>query len=99
MEQNGTAPGDSFGTLKKNIADTLERAANSLGKETETGNAPGPYSQQASRWLLHSADYVRELDIKKADLELRNQIRSHPGQSILIGLVTGVLVGIWLRRR
>ncbi len=90
--------GNSLNTLKRTIAEKLEKAAISLGKRTEAGRDPGPYNRQVSEWLHHSAEYVRELDIKKADLELRNRIRTHPGKSILAGLTAGLLIGLWLRR-
>jgi hypothetical protein len=99
MEHSAATPGNSFNTLKKTIAEKLEQAAGSLGRQTETGRVLGPYGRQASEWLRHSAEYVRELDLKKADLELRGRIRAHPGQSVLVGLMAGFFVGLWLRRR
>ncbi len=100
MENNGaTESGNSFNNVKRSIAEKLEQAAVSLGKQSEGSHALGPYSQQASQWLHQSADYVRDFDIKKADMELRHQIRTHPGKSLLIGVGVGVLVGLLLRRR
>ncbi len=99
MELNGISPGNSFNALKNTIAEKLERAADSLGRESESGEVPGSYCLSASEWLRHSAEYVRELDLKKADLELRYRIRAHPAQSIVIALTAGVLTGLWLRRR
>jgi ElaB/YqjD/DUF883 family membrane-anchored ribosome-binding protein len=99
MEKSTTGSGNSFNTIKHNIAEKLEKAADSLGRQTEGGHALGPCSQQASQWLHQSADYVREFDIKEADMKLRNQIRTHPGQSLLIGVGVGVLLGLMLRRR
>jgi ElaB/YqjD/DUF883 family membrane-anchored ribosome-binding protein len=100
METNsGTEPGNSFNNVKQTIAEKLELAAISLGGQSESGHGPGPYCQQASQWLHQSADYVREFDIKRADAELRNQIRMHPGKSLLIGVGVGMLLGLLLRRR
>ncbi|MBP1624697.1 MAG: uncharacterized protein H6Q07_2717, partial [Acidobacteria bacterium] len=70
-----------------------------LGGRTEQGSALGPYGQQASEWLHQSAGYIRNFDIERADRNLRNQIRSHPGRSMLIGLAAGLLVGMMVRRR
>ena len=99
MENSGAESGRSFATFKENIAEKLERAACSLERQAESGQAMGPYSRQASEWLHHSARYVRAFDIKQADADLRNQIRTHPGKSILIGLAAGAVVGYMFRRR
>jgi ElaB/YqjD/DUF883 family membrane-anchored ribosome-binding protein len=96
---SGTESCDPFNNVKQTIAEKLERAAASLGRQSEGGRVLGPYSQQASQWLHQSADYVREFDVKKADTELRNQIRTHPGKSLLIGVGAGMLLGLLLRRR
>jgi len=92
-------PGNSFNNLKKSIAEKLDQAAGSLGRQTEGSPVLGPCGQQASEWLHCSAEYVRELDVQKADLELRRQIGAHPGRSILISLTAGLLAGLWLRGR
>ena len=96
--ESGTLQGSSFNVLKESIAEKLEQAAGSLG-QSAGGSALGPYSQQASEWLHQSAAYVRDFDIKRADTHLRNQIRTYPGRSMLIGLAAGILIGCWLRRR
>jgi hypothetical protein len=97
MEQR--VSGNTFDNVKRAVAEKLEQAACSLGGQTEEGTVLGPYSRQASEWLHHSAEYVRDFDIKRADMELRNQIRSHPGRSMLVGLGAGILVGFFIRRR
>ena len=100
MENNsGTETGSSFNSVKQTIAEKLDQAAVSLGGQSEGGQVLGPYSQQASEWLHQSANYVREFDIKNADAKLRNQIRTHPGKSLLIGVGVGMLLGLLLRRR
>ena len=100
MENNsGIESGNSFNHIKQTIAEKLDRAAISLGRQSEGSPILGPYNQQASELLHQSADYVREFDIKKADTELRNQIRMHPGKSLLIGIGAGFLLGLLVRRR
>jgi len=99
MEQSGTRSGNSFNTVKQSIAEKLERAAGSLGRQTDEGAVLGPYGRQASAWLHHSAAYVRDFDLERANTQLRNQIRTYPGRSMLIGLAAGVMVGLLLRRR
>jgi hypothetical protein len=88
----------SFDAFKESIAEKLDRAAGSIQRQTESSQSLGPYSQHASEWLHHSAQYVREFDIQQADLDLRRQIRTHPGKSLLIGLAAGLVVGILVRR-
>lgn len=97
--ESGIKSGNSFNNIKESIAERLERAAGSLGRQTEEGSALGPYSRHASEWLNQSAAYVRDFDIKRVDTQLRNQIRAYPGRSMLIGLAAGILVGLWIRRR
>ncbi len=100
MEEGGTRSGNSFNAVKESIADKLERAAGSLSRPAEEGSgALGPYSQQASEWLHQSAEYVRNFDIKRADMQIRNQVRTYPGRTLLISLAAGMLVGYWIRRR
>ncbi len=97
--ESGIKSGNSFSAVKESIAEKLERAAGSLGRQSEEGSPLGPYSQQASEWLHQSAAYVRNFDIKRADMQLRNQIRAYPGRSMLVGFAAGILIGYWIRRR
>ena len=99
MQSSEITPGNSFNTFKKSIAEKLDQAAGSLRRQTDGSRALGPCGQQASEWLHYSAEYVRELDLQKTDLELRKRIGEHPGRSILIGLTAGLLAGLWLRGR
>ena len=99
MQQSGATSGNSFNSVKQSIAERLERAACSLKGQPEQGSALGPYSRQASEWLHQSAEYVKDFDLQRADMQLRNQIRTYPGRSVLIGLGAGMLVGMWIRRR
>jgi ElaB/YqjD/DUF883 family membrane-anchored ribosome-binding protein len=99
MEQNESIIGGSLKTLKTVIADKLEQAAETFEAPDASEPEEETCNRQASEWLRRSAAYVREWDVQKADLKLRNRIQAHPGQSILIGLTAGVLVGLWLNRR
>lgn len=98
MDDSGIRSGNPLNGVKESLAEKLDWAAGALGG-TEEGGALGPYSQQASEWLHHSADYIRNFDIKRADMQLREQIRNNPGRSMLIGLAAGFLVGLLIRRR
>jgi hypothetical protein len=99
MENGGTESSRSFAAFKETIAEKLDRAAGSLGRQSETGQASGPYSRQASEWLHQSAQYIRAFDMKRADADLKNQISLHPGKSVLISLAAGFALGFMLRRR
>ena len=99
MEGNGSMSGNSFNIFKETIAEKLHRAAGSLEGQAGEGSVLGPYSHQASQWLHHSADYVKNFDVHRADMQIRNQIRTYPGRSMLISLAAGILVGVWIRRR
>lgn len=99
MERNGPMSGNSFSTFKENIAERLHRAAGSLARQTGEESVFWPCSRQASEWLHHSAEYVKNFDVQRADEQIRNQIRTYPGRSMLVCLAAGILVGLWIRRR
>ena len=54
---------------------------------------------QAADWLDRSADYVRDFDPQQVKTDVENQVRRHPGRSLLIAGAAGLLLGALLRRR
>ncbi len=84
------------------IADTLQSVAEGLGEKAADQDAPSEiaqYGKQASEWMNHSAEYVRQFDYKQADAGVRKYVRQHPGQSLLIAGGVGLIIGAILRRR
>jgi len=57
------------------------------------------YGKQASEWLDHSAEYVRQFDYKQANAGLREYVGQSPGRSLLIAGAVGLVIGAILRRR
>ncbi len=102
MDETTASSSSTFDKVKNTIADKIHEAADSIRRKSESPDAPSPlgnYGKQASSLLDKSAQYVREFDIKKADDQMKAQIRNNPGRSLLIALGAGLLIGIWLKRR
>jgi hypothetical protein len=92
----------TFHNIKNTVADKIHEAADSIRRKSDSPDAPAvlsTYGMQASTLLDRSAECIREFDIKQADTQIQEQIRSNPGRSLLIALGAGLLIGIWLRRR
>jgi ElaB/YqjD/DUF883 family membrane-anchored ribosome-binding protein len=93
---------NGFENVKNSIADTLHTAADALGaKSSEKDTQPGlaKFGKQASERLDQSAEYIRKLDCKPADVKIRDFIRQRPGRSLLIAGTVGLIIGALVRRR
>lgn len=91
-----------FERMKNVIADTLHSAAEGLGEKTADQDAQSDmtqYGKQASEWLDHSAEYVRQFDYTQADVRVREYVRQNPGRSLLIAGGVGLMIGTIVRRR
>lgn len=96
----------TFDQIKTTVAEKLHTAADTLHEKTsrQTGSAGAGeslsgYGRQAADWLDRSADYIEELDPQQVKTDLENQVRRHPGRSLLIAGAAGLLLGVLLRRR
>ena len=93
---------NGFERMKDVIADTLQSVAGGLNEKTADMDAQSgmtQYGKQASEWMEHSAEYVRQFDYKEADAGVRAYIRQNPGRSLLIAGGVGLMLGAILRRR
>jgi ElaB/YqjD/DUF883 family membrane-anchored ribosome-binding protein len=100
--EGATLTDSKFDRVKNAIADKLHDAADTIREKTASADIPAgldTYGHQASSILDHSADYIRDFDIKQADQDLQRQIRNKPGASVLIAFGAGLLIGILFRRR
>ncbi len=91
-----------FENVKNIIADKLHHAAESLNEkaaDSEAQSGAARYGQQASEWLDHSAEYVRQFDCEQADTGIREYVGQNPWRSILIAGGVGLIIGSVLRRR
>jgi ElaB/YqjD/DUF883 family membrane-anchored ribosome-binding protein len=91
-----------FKNAKNIIADKLHNVAEALAGKAANQDAPSGIAQcgkQASEWLDHSAEYVRQFDYKQADARVREYVRQSPGRSLLIAGAVGLIIGVILRRR
>jgi ElaB/YqjD/DUF883 family membrane-anchored ribosome-binding protein len=100
--QKTTGKSTGFENVKSRIADKLNHVAWVISKK-----AAGPDVQsdiaacekQASEWLDHWAEYIRQFDYKQVDAKARQYVRQNPGRSILIAGAVGMIIGAVLRRR
>jgi ElaB/YqjD/DUF883 family membrane-anchored ribosome-binding protein len=95
---------DSFlNNVKETVAQKLKDVAGAIDERVEHSatarDSLRGYGHQASRWLNHSADYVRDIDVDRVKNDVGNQVRQHPGRSLLIAGAVGVVLGALFRRR
>ena len=98
----GSDKSTGFENVKNIIADKLHNAAEALGEKAADHEAQcgiAHYGKQASEWLDHSAEYVRQFDYEQADAKIREYVRQSPGRSLLIAGAVGLIIGAILRRR
>jgi hypothetical protein len=101
-ESQGSDKSTGFENVKNIIADKLHNAAEALGEKAADHEAQcgiAHYGKQASEWLDHSAEYVRQFDYEQADAKIREYVRQSPGRSLLIAGAVGLIIGAILRRR
>ncbi|MDO9583555.1 MAG: DUF883 C-terminal domain-containing protein [Desulfomicrobium sp.] len=101
-EFHGTGKSNAFEHVKNIIAERLHSAAEGLGGNgagLDGESAIATYGKQASEWLEHSAEYVREFDCTQADSTIREYVNQSPGRSLFIAGAVGLIIGSILRRR
>jgi ElaB/YqjD/DUF883 family membrane-anchored ribosome-binding protein len=93
------AAGVSLDTIKEVVADKLHAVAGAIQQKAGQNQQDGAgYVGQAAGWLDNAADYVREVDPQRVKSDLKKQVRTNPGRSLLIAGAAGLLLGILLRR-
>jgi ElaB/YqjD/DUF883 family membrane-anchored ribosome-binding protein len=104
VDQTQETAGKSTGfeNVKTRIADKLHHIAQVMSEKAADPNAQSDVAvceKQASEWLDHWAEYVRQFDYKQADAKARQYVGQNPGRSILIAGTVGLIIGAILRRR
>lgn len=93
----------TFDKIKSTVADKLHDAADALHeKSTQPGREReklSGYGRRAASWLDRSADYINNLSGDRLKTDIKDQVRSHPGRTLLIAGATGLILGALLRRR
>lgn len=87
---------------KKAVVDKLYTVSEKLQQQTNREGLNGDlkhYGQQAANWLDKSAGYVSDMNPQQLKDDVKNQVQSNPGRSLLIAGGIGLLVGAVLRRR
>jgi ElaB/YqjD/DUF883 family membrane-anchored ribosome-binding protein len=64
-------------------------------KQTEITNL----GNRAADWLERSADYVKDVEPQQIRSDIESQVRRHPGRSLLIAGVVGLILGRVIRGR
>ena len=91
--------GSKLDQVKSTVADKLVEAADTLRQKTGQNDAVAPYANQASDWLHHAADYVRDFDPAEVKAGIQRQVHENPGRSLIAAAAVGLALGILLRRR
>jgi hypothetical protein len=108
MEEPHTATHDlhgrvsPWGRVEAVVADVLRSGANAVvenGHGKDERNPVTTGGQQASVWLIRSADYVEHLDVDQLKSKIQRVIRTHPGVSLLTAGTAGIISGSLIRRR
>lgn len=100
---HNAAEGSTFDRIKSTVADKLRSASHAL--EEKAGDMEGRndslsgYGRQTARWLDKSASYIDEADPQRIKSDLQDQVRQHPGRSLLIAGAVGLLIGAIFKRR
>jgi ElaB/YqjD/DUF883 family membrane-anchored ribosome-binding protein len=98
----GSGKSAGIENVKNVMNDELHHFSDTPGEEEEDMDGRSGTAhciKQASEWLGHSAEYIRQFDLTKADAGVREYVRQSPGRSLLIAGAVGLIIGFILRRR
>src|SRR5262245_30924600 len=92
----------AFARVRETVAEGLFRAADAIhqkSSQAEQESELANIGNRAAEWLERSADYVKDIEPQQLKSDIENQVRSHPGRSLLIAGVAGLILGRVFRRR
>jgi ElaB/YqjD/DUF883 family membrane-anchored ribosome-binding protein len=93
----------NFDKVKTTISDKLHSAAETLREKSQAVYGKNKdiagYGNQTADWLNRSANYIEDINPQKLKGDLENQVRYHPGRSLLIAAGVGLVLGSLFRRR
>ena len=92
----------AFVSLRETVADSLARAAHALhekSSQAEEESELANFGIRAADWLERSADYVKMVEPRQLKSDFEDQVRRHPGRSLLIAGIAGLILGRVFRRR
>lgn len=102
-ESQPASEGSTFNRIKSTVADKLRTASQAIEEKSSDmeGRNEGlsTYGHQTAGWLEKSAAYIDEADPQRIKDDLENQVRRHPGRSLLIAGAVGLFLGAIFRRR
>lgn len=105
----GSEARERVATAKNTLADKLDSGANRLeergqeiAQQGESTFGPDGRVQKATTRVasgMHdTADWLREHDLNDVRTDIEQQVRAHPGRSLLIAVGVGYLIGKAFRR-
>jgi ElaB/YqjD/DUF883 family membrane-anchored ribosome-binding protein len=93
----------NFDKVKNTVSEKLHTAAETLREKSQNlygkNKDLAGYGNQTADWLNRSADYIEDINAQKLKGDLQNQVRHHPGRSLLIAAGVGLVLGSLFRRR
>lgn len=102
QEEAGRSTQSGLDQAKRRAAVGLHRAAEAIHRQSDrssTGSEVGRYGHRTAEFLDQAADYIGEKDVQQMRADLEEQVRRHPGRSLLIAGGIGLLLGAVFRRR
>ena len=88
--------------IQGRIVGRLRRAADKLTNHSEGTRSPGNtlnLGDLTGSWLHGTADYIERIEPEKIPEDITEQVRSHPGKSLLVAGLAGFVLSSILRRR
>jgi ElaB/YqjD/DUF883 family membrane-anchored ribosome-binding protein len=92
----------AFVRVRETVAEGLSRAAHALqqkSSEVDQESELANLGNRAAEWLERSSDYVKVIEPQQLKSDIENQVRRHPGRSLLIAGIAGLILGRVFRRR
>ncbi|MCI0662822.1 MAG: hypothetical protein L0220_17275 [Acidobacteria bacterium] len=92
----------TFVRVRETVADGLARAAHALHEKSSQAEEESELANlgiRAADWLERSADYVKVIEPQQLRSDFEDQVRRHPGRSLLIAGIAGLILGRVFRRR
>ena len=92
----------AFARVRETVADGLSIAAQALHQKSSQADQQSElanFGYRAADWLERTADYVKVIEPQQLKSDIENQVRRHPGRSLLIAGIAGLILGRIFRRR
>jgi ElaB/YqjD/DUF883 family membrane-anchored ribosome-binding protein len=92
----------TFERVRETVAERLSRTAHALYQKSSQADEQSEFANlgnRAAEWLERSAVYVKDIEPHQLRSDIEEQVRRHPGRSLLIAGIAGLILGRVIRRR